>query len=444
MGGRDLPRADRDHRRADTGAAVLPAHPSSAGTARRLVRDVLSRASRDDLVETAQLLVSELVTNALVHAGTPIDLSASVDRDGLHVEVGDGSTQAPRLRNYAAAAGTGRGVLLLEELADRWGTDTRPDGKAVWFDLGSADDSSETPSSREPSAARADPARGEPSGDEIDLVLLNVPLLLHTAWQEHAESLLREYLLATLDSDDPSHPLAVHAAASDAMSLLHQHIPQPRLGQSPGELMAHAVEPGVSSRYEVVRIPSASVPHFEILDQAMDAALVLADSGAFLTPPIQREMRELRRWLCRQVARQVDGDPPTAWSSSPDVAHAVPLPPVSLTAEMADLEEHAVIAADDANRIVVVSRRACDLLGYPDPGQLLGRRLVAIIPARYHQAHLAGFTLHLSNGRDPLLGRPVVVPVLRSDGTEMAVELLVESHQEPGGRQVFVATMRPA
>ncbi len=444
MSGGDLPRTDSPHHRDDTGAVLLPAHPSSVGAARQLVRDVLAQASRGDLQETAQLLVSELVTNALVHAGTPIQLDASADGGGLHVEVSDGSTQAPSPRNYAATAGTGRGIHLLEHLVDRWGTVTHLDGKTVWFDLASGDRLDETPSSPQPHTAGAGSAPGAAGRDGIDVMFLNVPLLLHAAWQEHAESLLREYLLATLDSDDPTQPLAVHAATSEAMSLLHEHIREPHLGEGAEELMAHAVEPGVSSQREVVRIPHTSVPHFRVLDEAMDAALVLADSGAFLTPPIQPEMRELRRWLCREVARQAGGEPATEWSSSPDVSHAVPLPPVSLSEEMADLEERAIIAANDANRIVVVSRQACDLLGYLEPGQLLGRRLVAIIPARYHQAHLAGFTLHLSNGRSPLLGRTVVVPMLRSDGTEIAVELLVESHQEPGGRHVFVARMQPA
>jgi PAS domain S-box-containing protein len=90
-----------------------------------------------------------------------------------------------------------------------------------------------------------------------------------------------------------------------------------------------------------------------------------------------------------------------------------------------------------------VSRRACDLLGYSDPERLLGRRLVAIIPPRYHQAHLAGFTLHLLNGRSPLLGRTVNVPVLRGDGTEMASDLVVATHQLPDGRHFFIAQMRP-
>jgi PAS domain S-box-containing protein len=91
-----------------------------------------------------------------------------------------------------------------------------------------------------------------------------------------------------------------------------------------------------------------------------------------------------------------------------------------------------------------VSQQACDLLGYQEPDQLRGRRLVAIIQPRYHQAHLTGFTLHLSNGRSPLLGSTLIVSALRGDGTEIAVELVVEAHRLPADRHLFVAQMRPA
>ncbi len=408
-----------------------------------MVRDVLTAARREDLVETAQLLVSEVVTNALVHAGTTIDFHASVGDAGLRVEVSDGSTQAPAARSYAAMAGTGRGLRLLQQLVDHWGTLARPDGKTVWFELDSGNrlDEIVSPPTPDPVDAGSTSA-GALGGDVVDIVLLNTPLLLHAAWQEHAAGLLREYLLVSLDTDDPTEALEAHAAASDAISLLHEHLPEPHLGEDPEELMADAVEPGVSSPREVLPVPRTSVPHFQVLDRAMDSAIALADSGAFLTPPIQPELRELRRWLCQQVSRQVNGEPPSTWSSDPDAAPAVVLPPISWKDELANLEGQALIAADDTDRIVLVSREACELLGYLEPRELLGRRLVAIIPARYHQAHLAGFTLHLSNGRSPLLGRTVVVPVLRSDGTEIAVELLVESRRQQPDRNLFVARMR--
>lgn len=441
VAGGDLPRTDR---RDAAGDLLLLAHPSSVATARKLVRDVLTQARREDLVETAQLLVSELVTNALVHAGTPINLHASVGDDGLRVEVTDGSTQAPAPRHYATMARTGRGLQLLQQLVDRWGTLARPDGKTVWFELDSGDRLNEIAAEPDPDDVCADFAPGAAGEDVLDVVLLNIPLLLHAAWQEHAEALLREYLLLSLDSDDPMEALTVHAAASGAISLMHKHIPRPQLGHDAEELMTYAVEPGVSSQRAVLRVPRTSVPHFQVLDQVMNTALALADSGAFSTPPIQPEMRELRRWLCREVSRQVNGEPPTRWLSDPDAAPAVAPSPMSSTDEEANPEGMALVAADDANRIVFVNQHACELLGYQEPGQLLGRRLVAIIPARYHQAHLAGFTLHLCNGRSPLLGRAVVMPVVRGDGTEISIELLVESHQHTDGRQRFVARMRPA
>ena len=68
---------------------------------------------------------------------------------------------------------------------------------------------------------------------------------------------------------------------------------------------------------------------------------------------------------------------------------------------------------------------------------------MGIIPPRYRQAHVAGFTLHLANGRAPLLERPVIVPALCRDGSETVVELTVEAVTLPGGRAVFVATLRP-
>ena len=118
--------------------------------------------------------------------------------------------------------------------------------------------------------------------------------------------------------------------------------------------------------------------------------------------------------------------------------------PISWDDDVVSASKEALIAADDTDQIVAVSRRTCDLLGYEEPDQLIGRRLVAIIPPRYHQAHLAGFTLHLINGRRPLLGRTVRVPTLRRDGTENVVDLVVATHQMPGGRHLFIAEMRPA
>jgi PAS domain S-box-containing protein len=423
------------------GAALyrMQAHPSSVPTARKVVREALTLARRDDLIDAAQLLVSEIVTNALVHAGTPIDFRASVGNTGLRVEVTDGSTQTPTPRRYGTMAGTGRGLRLLEQLVDRWGTLTHEHGKTVWFELSSGDRLEEVTRPVAPDAVD----RAVASDDTVDVELLGAPLLLHAAWQQHAEELLREYLLASLDADDATHVLEMHAASSGAMSLLHDHMPAPDLGEDPEALMASAVEPEVSAERLWLPVPPHAVPQFRVLDQTLESALVLAESGALLTAPIQPELRGLRRWLCGEVLRQARGDPPTPWSNDADAPPPM-LPAITWDDDAVNASSRALLAADDTDQIVAVSRLACDLLGYRDASQLVGRRLIAIIPARYHQAHLAGFTLHLLNGRSPLLDRPVGVPVLRRDGTEIAVELTVEAHRMPGGRRLFIAEMRPA
>lgn len=431
----------------DPGSAdrrLLEAHPTSVGIARRSVRNVLKLARRDDLVEAAELLVSEVVTNALVHAGTAIDFHASAGMAGLRVEVTDGSTQMPAPRGYGAMAGTGRGLKLLEELGDRWGALPHENGKTVWFVLTSGHPLEPGTAPVADHEAEAMGSSAAPGKDVVDVVLRNVPLLLHAAWQQHAEELLREYLLVALETDDATQVLERHAAASSAISLIHDHVPAPELGDDPEALMASAVEPGVSRDHLVLPVSRTAVPHFRVLNELLESALAMGESGALLTPPIQPEMRGFRRWLCKEVARQDHGEPPIAWSYDAGAAPpSVPLP-TSWERAVGEVSEQEFIAVDDTDQIVAVGQDVCDLLGYQEPNQLVGRRLVAIIPHRYHQAHLAGFTLHLSTGRSPLLDRPVIVPALRRDGTEISVELVVEARQISAGRRLFIAHMRPA
>lgn len=109
--------------------------PGSAAAARRFVADTLGGWGCDALVETARLLVSELVTNAVLHARTAMTLVVGLRRGGVRVEVHDGSPGSPVLREYGDDAMTGRGLALVAELSARWGVDRDRDGKSVWFEL---------------------------------------------------------------------------------------------------------------------------------------------------------------------------------------------------------------------------------------------------------------------------------------------------------------------
>lgn len=115
--------------------ADFPADPSSAGQARRFVDATLRSWSCDALLEVATLLVSELVANSVLHAGTTIRVVIRMSDSRVRVEVHDSSSRLPARKHYSALSATGRGLLMVERMAKDWGVDADGGGKAVWFEL---------------------------------------------------------------------------------------------------------------------------------------------------------------------------------------------------------------------------------------------------------------------------------------------------------------------
>ncbi|WP_129305860.1 ATP-binding protein [Streptomyces sp. L2] len=130
-GGAVRARAPRLRRR--LGQADLRAVPD----ARRELRALLRDWGKPGRSEIAELLTSELVTNALVHTDRDAVLTAVVGPRGLRVEVRDFVGRTPRVRTPEPDGDThGRGLLLVESLADSWGVRPHGVGKSVWFELG--------------------------------------------------------------------------------------------------------------------------------------------------------------------------------------------------------------------------------------------------------------------------------------------------------------------
>ena len=119
---------------------LLDGDPRSAGTARRFLRDQLSRWGVDEQTsQDAELCLSELVTNVVIHAHSTADLSVVLDRDVLTVQVKDlggpfsGPSPEPALTPEEHLEVFGRGLMLVAAIADRWGSERDAVGTTAWF-----------------------------------------------------------------------------------------------------------------------------------------------------------------------------------------------------------------------------------------------------------------------------------------------------------------------
>ncbi|MFD7665441.1 ATP-binding protein [Streptomyces sp. NPDC059788] len=117
--------------------------PAEVGRARRWARSRLAGSGigvDEPLAETLILLISELVTNAVVHTGTPAQLRMCFSGSGavvgtVRVEVADRSSRAPRPRHAEGDETNGRGLELVDGLADRWGWRPEGAGKSIWCEV---------------------------------------------------------------------------------------------------------------------------------------------------------------------------------------------------------------------------------------------------------------------------------------------------------------------
>jgi anti-sigma regulatory factor (Ser/Thr protein kinase) len=108
--------------------------PESVAGARHFVRDVLSEEPRET-VEAAELMTSELATNCVRHANSDFELAIHLSRDEIRVEVSDHGQGQPVMRSPTPREQSGRGLRIVQELAEDWGITPSLNGKLVWFSL---------------------------------------------------------------------------------------------------------------------------------------------------------------------------------------------------------------------------------------------------------------------------------------------------------------------
>ncbi|HEU4566981.1 MAG TPA: ATP-binding protein, partial [Marmoricola sp.] len=199
-----------------TRALTLPATPPSVRLARTWVRNSLTELGRHELVESAELGVSELVTNALLHGEPPVVVRLRGTREHPRIEVADRSPQPPKVRrpmleDEEYVPTFGRGLSLVAMMSARWGADLDHDraGKSVWFEpaIGmnaDADLQGEVFDPRE--AALADAPIPEPE-QTVRIELRNFPARMFRRLRVHQFEMRRELRLLAM-TDPVRYPIA--------------------------------------------------------------------------------------------------------------------------------------------------------------------------------------------------------------------------------------------
>ncbi|RKN40366.1 SpoIIE family protein phosphatase [Streptomyces hoynatensis] len=401
----------------------FPPRPESVSSARWFVRAAALGAA-PELADAAELLTSELVTNAVLHARTEVTVSVSAPDGAVYVRVTDRQpARALVPQDCPAYAGTGQGLALVGRLASGFGTDVVEGGKEVWFRLRSG--AGPTP----PSGWETVPPRF-PSARHV--TLLDVPGPLYKAAQQHRHALLREVILASLAGE----PLGLRpeelTTAHDVNNVISAQV-STALREQPADAEGRSLS---------VALPSDAGSTVPVLRRVLDLAEEAAADERLLTLPSLPRNRLFHEWLFDEIIRQLAGRNPTAWT-------VVPREPSVHSAEMVPWETGDVrasrvptVAADETNTIIAANASAADLLGW-QVDDLVGRRLTTLIPEHLRQRHRAAFASLLLTGRPRILGRSVPLPALHRDGRLVPVRLMIQLQETTDGRTVFVAQLVP-
>jgi hypothetical protein len=294
---------------------VLPPHLQSVTEARRLVTDVVSRWHRPELGDSAALLVTELASNAVLHARTEFRVVATLNHC-IRLEVHDRSRTRPVVRRTQdGLAGTGRGLQLVARLSEAWGVDMNG-GKVVWCRICTPDVSDEGAVMEvdldawleldEEQAAR------EGSDDEpmFDIALRGLPVDVYRRASEHSAELGRELQLLTGVPDrGASLP---HQLRRLIYELASRYGP---MNPTAERRLQEAVARGDEVVDVHYRVPARTAEDVIALDAVLREVDEHCRAGRWLltmaTPP---EAERFREWVFGEICDQIAGQPPRRWA----------------------------------------------------------------------------------------------------------------------------------
>jgi GAF domain-containing protein/anti-sigma regulatory factor (Ser/Thr protein kinase) len=268
----------------------------------------------------ATLLTSELVTNAVLHAATPMCITLHTLPDRIRVDVADGNPAFPAVKEYGQDAATGRGLTLFNTLASNWGVQAVEGGKIVWFEL--PVDFPVAPTSISDGSFRFDltgitrsDLHGASGGShDLTIRLLGMPVALLQKSSEEYEALFRELRLMKERSGNA--PEAPHLP--ERLAVLVSQIGTRFNGLGPGmdDMWQSAVDNKVEYFDWTLELPQAAVVSSEFYDAMLDEADEFGLSQRLLTLPASPTSVAVRRWFLSELTGQLHGKAPVAWADS--------------------------------------------------------------------------------------------------------------------------------
>ena len=298
---------------------ALPASPPSVRLARDWVAGVLREIGRGELAESARLAVSELVTNAILHAEPPMTVHVRGTPDHPRVEVTDQSLVPPQRKHSSLLVDLdddfswttmGRGLDLVATHSVKWGADISPNGlgKVVWFEPSNG--VRETPVEGE--VFTMDDALTELGAEPADpttlmtVRLLGLPVELFSHLRGHFNELGRELRLLAI-SDGDKYPLAVEFAEA------YLQVEYERRQVIGLDVLDRAIAEGADSVDLTYATPPTAPATMTRLRRLMQRVYDELTGKVLLSVRPPSELVDLQRWYLGEFSRQAAGESPTRW-----------------------------------------------------------------------------------------------------------------------------------
>lgn len=305
-------------------ALPLDSAPTAVADARRWVLTVCQELQRDDLLDCAELGVSELVTNALLHGVPPISVGVRGTREHPRIEVRDGSNRLPpepaglpedvseidlddiELDDVDDLLTTyGRGLSIVSMAATTWGATLEPNGKTVWFEPASTF-REDAPADAVIDVKATRSSRFTPLPDARPVRLQNIDVRLALGALNQYYSLRRELRLLAL-AHGSAYPLAKDL--SQMFSTFERQFP-------PGttDHLGDALKNGINHAELVVQASPQSAQIFTTMLEMFELADAFCHAQRLLSLARTPEQKQFQEWLFAELVHQAAGGEPQPWS----------------------------------------------------------------------------------------------------------------------------------